>query len=78
MEFIEVAKDRYMIVNSNNKVVNREEMLKLQKNDLVFKDLDSCGCQGETTKKIKEIDKELENAKSNTIKKTRKSTKGHN
>lgn len=78
MEFIEITKDLYMIKDTNNYTVTREEMLKLQKNELILKDLTGCNCQGETTKAIKKIDKELENVKSNTVKKTTKSTKGHN
>lgn len=73
MEFIKLNKDRYMIKDSNNYVVSKEEMLKLQKEELILKDIDSPNCQGKTTEAIKEIDKELKDVKHNTIKKTRKS-----
>ena len=53
MEFIEITKDLYMINDTNNYTVTREEMLKLQKNELILKDLTGCNCQGETTKSIK-------------------------
>ena len=36
---------------------------KLEKKELVLKDIEGCDCQQKTTEKIKEIDKELENAK---------------
>lgn len=73
MEFIKINKDRYMIKDSNNYVVSKEEMLKLQKKELILKDIESPNCQGKTTEAIKEIDEELKNVKHNTIKKARKS-----
>lgn len=73
MEFIEVAKDRYMIKGSNNYIVNGKEMKELQKKELVLKDISSNECQKETTKKIKKINKELEENGTNSIKKATKS-----
>lgn len=61
MEFIEVSKGRYMIKDSNNYIVSEEEKLKLEKNELVLKDISSCECQEETTKKISKINKGLNN-----------------
>lgn len=75
MEFIKIDKDRYMIKDSNNYVVSKEEMLKLQKNELILKDIESPSCQGKTTEAIKEIDEELKNVKHNTIKKAKSTTK---
>ena len=48
-----------MIKNSPNIIVTEEEKLKLEKNELILKDIEGCNCQGETTKKIKNIDKKL-------------------
>ena len=78
MEFIKINNNRYMIKNSNNIIVSEEEKLKLEKRELVIKDIQSNECQGKTTQRIEEIDRELENgnkSKSNTIKKARKSIK---
>ena len=59
MEFIKLSKDRYMIKDSNNRVVDEKTKLKLEKQELVLEDIKGCECQGETTKKIKKINKKL-------------------
>ena len=48
-----------MIKNSPSIIVTEEEKLKLEKNELILKDIESCNCQGETTKKIKKINKKI-------------------
>lgn len=66
MEFIKHNKG-YLIKDSNGIIVSEEEKLKLEKNELILKDMSSNNCQGETTKKIAKIDKKLK--KNDTIKK---------
>ena len=61
MEFIKYG-DKYIIKNSGGKVVDEKEKLKLEKNELIFKDITSNNCQGETTKKIKKINKKIKEA----------------
>lgn len=75
MEFVELGKDRYLVKNSNGVIVDKKEKLKLEKKELIIKDVEGCGCQGETTKLIKKIDEELANVESEPIKKTRKTNK---
>ena len=78
MEFIKLREDRYLIKDSNGLIVSNEEKLKLEKKELIIKDIESNECQGKTTQRIEEIDRELENgnkSKSNTIKKTKSTTK---
>ena len=78
MEFIKLKEDRYLIKDSNGLIVSNEEKLKLEKKELIIKDIESNECQGKTTQRIEEIDRELENgnkSKSNTIKKTKSTTK---
>jgi hypothetical protein len=78
MEFIKLREDRYLIKDSNGLIVSTEEKLKLEKKELIIKDIESNECQGKTTQRIKKIDRELENgnkSKSNTIKKTKSTTK---
>ena len=78
MEFIKLREDRYLIKDSNGLIVSNEEKLKLEKKELIIKDIESNECQGKNTQKIEEIDRELENgnkSKSNTIKKTKSTTK---
>lgn len=78
MEFIKLREDRYLIKDSNGLVVSNEEKLKLEKKELIIKDIESNECQGKTTQRIEEIDRELENgnkSKSNTIKKAKSTTK---
>ena len=58
MEFIRVG-DKYMIKDSNGYIVDEKEKLKLEKGELVLKDIEGCECQKETTKKISKINKRL-------------------
>ena len=66
MEFIKVG-DNYVIKDSNNVIVNEEEKLKIEKKELVLKDVNSSNCQEKTTKKIKEINKKLDGINANNI-----------
>ena len=78
MEFIKLREDRYLIKDSNGLIISNEEKLKLEKKELIIKDIESNECQGKTTQRIEEIDRELENgnkSKSNTIKKAKSITK---
>lgn len=78
MEFIKLREDRYLIKDSNGLIVSNEEKLKIEKKELIIKDIESNECQGKTTQKIEEIDRELENgnkSKSNTIKKAKSTIK---
>ena len=78
MEFIKLREDRYLIKDSNGLIVSNEEKLKLEKKELIIKDIESNECQGKTTQRIEKIDRELENgnkSKSNTIKKAKSTTK---
>lgn len=59
MEFIKISNNRYMIKDSNNHIVEEETKLKLEKKELILKDIKGCGCQEDTTKKIAKIDKKL-------------------
>ena len=78
MEFIKLREDRYLIKDSNGLIVSTEEKLKIEKKELIIKDIESNECQGKTTQRIEKIDRELENgnkSKSNTIKKAKSTTK---
>lgn len=77
LEFQKLAGDRYHIVGSNNRIVSKEEKLKIEKNELVLEDLSSNDCQKKNLTKSKKIDKELteiaddKSTTSNTIEKTK-------
>lgn len=71
MEFIKLIDGNYLIKNSNGRIVSNEERLKLEKGELIIKDVSSNNCQKETKKKIEEIDKELEEIKNEDIKKAK-------
>lgn len=65
MEFIKLGK-KYLIKNSNGRIVDEKTKLELENKELVLKDITGCECQKETTKKIsknKKRIKELENKK---------------
>lgn len=51
MEFIKLGK-KYLIKNSNGRIVSEKEKLELENKELVLKDITGCECQKETTKKI--------------------------
>lgn len=64
MKFIKLGK-RYLIKNSNGRVVDEKTKLELENKELIIKDITGCECQKETTKKIaknKKRIKELETA----------------
>lgn len=78
MEFIKINNDKYMIKGSNNIIVSEEEKLKLEKKELIIKDIQSNECQGKTTQKIMKIDEELKNVRPKTIKKAKTSIRQDN
>lgn len=59
MEFIKYG-DKYIVKDSNGYIVDEKEKLLIEKGELVLKDIEGCNCQKETTLKIKEINKQLE------------------
>lgn len=64
MEFIKIGK-KYLIKNSNGRIVDEKTKLELENKELVLKDITGCGCQKETTKKLsknKKRIKEIEDA----------------
>ena len=66
MEFIKHG-DNYLIKNSNGTIVSPEEKLKLEKKELVIKDMESNKCQQDTTKKISEINKKINKKKTKKV-----------
>lgn len=58
MEFIRMG-DKYLIKDSNGKVIDQKEKLKLEKEGVVLEDITSNDCQKENTKKIKKITKKI-------------------
>lgn len=59
IEFISLGKDKYLIKNSNNIIVNKKEKLQLEKEASILLDIESNDCQAENTKKRSKIEKEL-------------------
>lgn len=57
-----------MIKNSPSIIITEEEKLKLEKNELILKDIESCNCQGETTRKISKINKKIKEIKKDNVK----------
>lgn len=69
MEFIKLGK-RYLIKNSNGRIVSEKEKLELENNELIIKDITGCGCQGETTKKIKKNKKRIKELENDIVEET--------
>ena len=59
MEFIKYG-DKYLVKGSNGYIVDEKEKLQIEKGELVLKDIEGCNCQKDTTLKIREINKKLE------------------
>jgi len=59
MEFIKYG-DKYILKNSPGVIVSEKEKLQMEKGELVLKDIEGCECQKDTTLKIREINKQLE------------------
>lgn len=59
MELIKLGKDKYLVKNSNGKIINEKERLELENKNLIIKDFESNDCQKETTKKIKKNKKKI-------------------
>ena len=58
MEFIKLNEDKYLIKDSNGRIVSKKEKLKLEKEELIIEDVKSeCGKKAQV--KIKKVDKKL-------------------
>lgn len=58
MEFIKLGK-KYLIKNSNGRIVDEKTKLELENKELIIKDITGCECQKETTKKISKNKKRI-------------------
>ena len=63
-EFIPVG-DKFLIKNSNGKIVSKKEKLKLEKEELIIEDVKS-NCGKEAQKKIKKINKKIKEVENGT------------
>lgn len=72
MEFYKLGKN-YLIKGSNGRVVSEKEKLELENKELIIQDITGCGCQGETTKKIKKNKKRIKELENDIIEETDKS-----
>ena len=66
-EFVKVG-NRYMIKNSNGRIVSEKEKLELENKELVLEDIKSSGCQGKITKKISKNKKRIEEIEKEEVK----------
>lgn len=62
MEFIKLGK-KYLIKNSNGRIVDEKTKLELENKELILKDITGCECQKETTKKISKNKKRIKEIK---------------
>ena len=68
MELIKLGKDKYLVKNSNGKIINEKERLELENKDLIIKDFESNDCQKETTKKITKNKKRIKELEKENVK----------
>ena len=57
-EFVKIGK-RYILKNSNGRVVSEKEKIQMENKELILKDIEGCNCQKETTKKLTKNKKRL-------------------
>lgn len=57
-EFIKYG-DKYIVKNSNGRIVSEKEKIQMENKELILKDITGCGCQKETTKKLSANKKRL-------------------
>ena len=67
MEFVKMG-NRYLIKNSNGRIVSEKEKLQLENNELIIKDITGCNCQKETTKKLTKNKKRLKEIEQEELK----------
>lgn len=67
MEFIKLGK-KYLIKNSNGRIVDEKTKLELENKELVLKDITGCECQKETTKKISKNKKRIAEIEKENVK----------
>lgn len=51
--------DKYIVKNSNGRIVSEKEKILMENNELILKDITGCNCQKETTKKLSANKKRL-------------------
>lgn len=51
--------DKYIVKNSNGRIVSEKEKIQMENHELILKDITGCGCQKETTKKLSANKKRL-------------------
>lgn len=69
MEFIKQKDGKYLVKNSNGRIVSEKEMLELKNKELVLEDID-CGCAKDITKKIKKNKKRIKEIENDTVEET--------
>lgn len=77
-EFIKIGADKYLIKDSNGKIVSKKEKLELEKKELIIEDVKS-DCGKDATIKIKKVDKKLKEVEDepNSIEETISTKKRH-
>ena len=70
MEFIKQKDGKYLVANSNGKIVDEKEKLQLENNELVFEDIKS-NCAKDITKKITKNKKRIEEIENEDIEETK-------
>jgi len=73
-EFIKVGK-RYLVKNSNGRIVDEKTMLKMKNEELVLEDIKSNGCQGKITKEISKNKKRIKEIEESDLDKISKDDK---
>lgn len=73
-KFVKVG-NRYLVKNSNGRIVDEKTMLKMKNDELALEDIKSNGCQGKITKEISKNKKRIKEIEENDLDKISKDDK---
>ena len=66
MELIKLGKEKYLVKNSNGMIISEKEKLEMEKQDLLIEEITGNGCQKETIKKRKKVEKQIKELEADT------------
>lgn len=66
MELVKLGKKKYLVKNSNGMIISEKEKLEMEKQDLLIEEITGNGCQKETIKKRKKVEKQIKELEADT------------
>lgn len=66
MELVKLGKEKYLVKNSNGMIISEKEKLEMEKQNLLIEEITGNGCQKETIKKRKKVEKQIKELEADT------------